>query len=996
MTRRLLPLLSFLLPLLFQSLGQTPEWIWNDNNGRTPANNEVAYFRKTFVLKSAPERATLLAACDDQAVVYLNGKEVLKSPNWNRAVHANVRGELKQGENVLAVRGKNNSGIAALILKLEVTYAGGSTETIVSDKSWLASLKDETGWQTAAFQPQGWSKAISRGQLGVEPWGDVMSPPHATPAESLTLLPGFKVDLLRSSDNEGSWVSMTTDNKGRLIISPQEGRNNILRVTLGDDGAIAKMETIDLPVGGAMGLLYAFDSLYVSGGGPDGLALYRLKDTNGDDAYDSVQLLKKFEGAGGEHGSHALVLGPDNMIYYIHGNFVKVPSDISASSPMRNYAEDTLLPRAEDGNGFGVGIKPPGGFIVRGDPDGRHWELYAAGMRNAYDFDFNPEGEIFTFDSDMEWDWGMPWYRPTRIYHLVSGGDYGFREGTAKYPAYYPDILAPTYDIGIGSPTGVKFGTGAKFPEKYQKALYAMDWSYGRIFAVHLNAKGASYEAGVETFVKGKPLNVTDMVVGRDGALYFTTGGRGTQSGLYRVTYTGPASTEALAKNDSATSREAEARALRRKLESFHGRKDPGAVNFAWPHLRSEDRWIRYAARLAIESQDPETWTDRALEERDINGSLTALTALARCSKEKLQTEIVGAISQMNVEEMTLDQKLAAVRVMSLAFVRMGKPSPDLRDKLIAGLDELFPDRSDLLNREMAKLMIYLEAPSAVSKTLALLKDAPTYEDQIFYLFHLRTLKNGWTHEQRETYLNWFNQKHDNLSHPESLMKWFTEAGTSYRNGASFPKFMANIKQDAVNSLPEDERQSLAAVIAGEKPAPRAKAAEAPRQFVNDWKMEDFAKSLDQVSSRRSYEKGRAAFEAAQCLACHRFGNEGGSVGPDLTSVSSRFARRDLLESIIDPSKVVSEQYQNMNIQLKDGEDVSGRLVDETNEKYVVLVNPLENTRVDVKKRDIEQMRPSTVSPMPAGLINILGKDEVLDLLAYMESGGNAKSANFK
>ena len=90
-------------------------------------------------------------------------------------------------------------------------------------------------------------------------------------------------------------------------------------------------------------------------------------------------------------------------------------------------------------------------------------------------------------------------------------------------------------DVGIGSPTGLKFGTKSKFPAKYQRALYAMDWAYGRLFAVHFTPDGATYSATLETLLKGKPLNLTDLEFGNDGAMYFITGGRGTQSGLYRV-----------------------------------------------------------------------------------------------------------------------------------------------------------------------------------------------------------------------------------------------------------------------------------------------------------------------------------------------------------------------------------------------------------------------------------------------------------------------------
>src|SRR5688572_5035943 len=455
----------------------------------------------------------------------------------------------------------------------------------------------------------------------------------ATPASGITVPSGFKVEMVYAPEpEEGSWVAICKDAKGRLIISPQDGQP-MQRLTIAD-GKIQKAEKIEikgadgknLRLGSAMGLLYAYEALYVSGAGPEGLGLYRVTDTDSNDQFDKIELLKKFEGAAGEHGSHALELGPEGKIYYLHGNFVKVPADISPNSQHKNYADDVLLPRGEDGNGFGRGLKPPGGFVLRGDKDGKNWEMVNGGMRNAYDFAFNSDGEMFTFDSDMEWDWSMPWYRPTRIYHLVSGGDYGFREGTAKWPAYYPDGLPPTLDVGIGSPTGTVFGYGAKFPAKYQRALYAMDWSYGRIFAIHLTPEGSTYSATKEEFVKGKPLNVTDMVIGEDGVMYFLIGGRKTAAALYRVTYTGNENTGPATKDNTG----AEARKLRRSIEALHGRKDAKAVDFVWPHLGSSDRWIRYAARIALESQDTEAWASRALAERNTQAGLTALLALAR------------------------------------------------------------------------------------------------------------------------------------------------------------------------------------------------------------------------------------------------------------------------------------------------------------------------------------------------------------------------------
>lgn len=977
-----------------QAQAQTPEWIWHDNKGASPADNEAVYYRKTFTVDGPVASAEVVTAGDNQSIVYINGKQVLHNTSWDRPSRGRVGREIKQGENLIAALGKNEGGEAATLVKLEITLSNGKKQVVVSDTSWTSSKTESQGWQTAAFQPSGWTKAVSKGKLGVAPWGDVMSTPTATPLAAITAAPGFKVEMLRSSQGEGSWVAMAIDPKGRLIVSPQEGVGNLLRITL-TAGQVEKVETIALPVGGAMGLLCAFDSLYVSGNGPSGLGLYRLKDTNGDDQYDKVEYLKKFEGAGGEHGSHAVVLGPDNMLYYIHGNFAKIPGDISPNSAHKHYAEDQLLPRGEDGNGFGVGIKPPGGFVVRGDPDGKNWELVAAGMRNSYDFAFNPHGEMFTFDSDMEWDWGMPWYRPIRIYHLVSGGDYGFREGTGKYPRYYPDALPPTMDIGIGCPTGVKFGTGAKFPAKYQRALYAMDWSYGRIFAVHLAPQGASYAATSEVFVQGKPLNVTDMEVGKDGALYFMTGGRGTQSGLYRVSYVGTDSTAPVDFGADASTQEAAARTLRHQLEAFHGKKDPAALDFAWKHLRSSDRWIRYAARIAIESQDVATWQERALDEEQVDAGLTALLALARLGDSGLQKRIITALGKFQPDQFTDEQRLAALRVLNLAFIRMGKPDAEFAGDIVEAVNPLYPSKSEDLNRELCQTLIYLEAPGVVEKTLALIESAPSLEEQIHYVFHLRTLKTGWTIEQRQRYFSWFNRNRQTDRHPAFVTKWFTDAGRDYGDGASFPGFMNNMRKDAVARLSDSERGELASYITGKsvaaKPAPVVQ-----RPFVKEWKMEELASALGEVSKGRSFQKGKEAFTAAQCFVCHRMGNEGGAVGPDITAVSSRFTRRDVAESILEPSKVVSEQYQNTTLILKNEDEITGRVVEDTEQRLVLITNPLLGTKTEVKKSDIKKREASKLSPMPEGLANVLTKSELLDLLAYIEAGGKESSPLYK
>ncbi len=230
-------------------------------------------------------------------------------------------------------------------------------------------------------------------------------------------------------------------------------------------------------------------------------AFYRLRDTNGDDQYDRVDHLKEIRG-GGEHGPHGLRLTPDGKsIVLVAGNHTLPPEGFQASRVPKNWGEDQLLPRQWDANGHARGILAPGGWIARTDPDGKTWEILSSGYRNSYDIAYNSEGELFAYDSDMEWDMGMPWYRPTRAVHATSGSEFGWRSGTGKWPTYYVDSLPPLVNIGPGSPVGVTFGYGAKFPSKYQKMLYLCDWTFGTIYGLHLEPSGSTYKAVKEEFL---------------------------------------------------------------------------------------------------------------------------------------------------------------------------------------------------------------------------------------------------------------------------------------------------------------------------------------------------------------------------------------------------------------------------------------------------------------------------------------------------------------
>ena len=135
----------------------------------------------------------------------------------------------------------------------------------------------------------------------------------------------------------------------------------------------------------------------------------------------------------------------------------------------------------------------------------------------------------------------------------------------------------------------------------------------------------------------------------------------------------------------------------------------------------------------------------------------------------------------------------------------------------------------------------------------------------------------------------------------------------------------------------------------------------------------------------RSFENGQRAYAAARCVLCHRFGGQGGATGPDLTNVAGRFSFKDLAESIVDPSKVISDQYRASNIQTTAGKIITGRIVNEADGVYTVVTDAEDATKVtELRESDIEAIVPSKVSLMPKDLLKSLNKEEMLDLFAYL------------
>jgi len=785
-------------------------------------------------------------------------------------------------------------------------------------------------------------------------WKQALGTNTATAAEHINAPPGFKVELVRSaSREEGSWVAMTFDPKGRVVIARED--RGLLRFTLSSNHtSVVRVETIDTNLFECRGLLFAHGALYANAN--NSKALVRLRDTDGDDRFDEIKVLRHTPGGVG-HGRNQLALGPDGMIYSIHGDDVRLPTNgVSPSSPLRHYNEDRLLPCEWDKHLFNADAKMPYGHLIRTDRDGHAWELLAGGLRNPFGIDFNEAGDLFTFDADMEWDVGLSWYHPTRVLHLVRGGDYGWRRGTGVLPVWSPDTLPSAVDVGVSSPTAIKFGTKSNWPEPWRSALFIEDWSYGKIIAVHLQKSGASYTGRMETFLKGRPLNVTGLEFGPDGAMYFSTGGRRTQSGLYRVSRVA-----------------ADVRRLTTSSAKDQSLLTSAATNGkVWARLDSPDHWVRYAARVELESQPLQSWVERALSEKRVTAGLTALLALSRAGERTLQPRIVSRVLDFTGPGLAPEQELIAIRALSVCFIRMGAPDDETARRVRSRWEPLYPSSRDArVNQSLCELLVYLRSPRVVSRTIPLFARAATQEEKFHYLFTLRTVTNGWTLEHRRTYF-----------------EWLARARTEFVGANMLPTALNYIRADAEATLTSDERAALTDALAVlHRPAVTVTTTNAPRQFVKEWTMAEVL-ALDRVSGRRDLARGRRLFTEAGCAQCHRFGNEGGFIGPDLTAVASRFDRRTLIESIIEPSKVIAEVYRTVSVTMKTGAIHDGRIVAEDAKSITLAINPVDpDQRRRILKSEIESQRVSEISPMPGGLLNTLSGDEILDLVAWIETG---------
>ena len=702
----------------------------------------------------------------------------------------------------------------------------------------------------------------------------------------------FRVDRIADGNVTGSLLAFTFNEFG-VLIAAQEGGPLISLSDTNQDGVFDQARVVCDSVQNVQGLMSLSGDLYVTGDGPSGAALYRLSDEDHDGTYEGIRALVQFDDPMGEHGAHGVALGPDGLIYVVAGNHTKIKRDIEEGSPYSNsYEGDLLTPRYEDPGGHAVGVKAPGGVVFRTDTEGSAVQLVAGGIRNAYDLAFNHEGELFTVDSDMEADEGTTWYRPTQVLHVIPGGEYGWRSGWANWPEYFVDSVKPVGGIGPGSPTGCVVYDHFMFPSRFHGSLFVGDWAQGRILSIRLKPNGASYTTDIVSMVEGQPLNVTDLEVGSDGALYFVTGGRGTSGGVFRLSWKGQVPERVLNLGErgtavtkspqlqSAATRQSLAQAKRELGEDWDKELNAIALNPKLPaeqrtraldvlqlygpeptetmlsklaggknervrakavellgqysseesrsklaellsdrdaivrrkaceailraghhvtfanlegNLASDDHAEAFAARRLLERQPIDEWESVALESKYLRAQIQASLAMAIAAPSEGRALAWAKLFMKRMEGFVSDRDFVDILRTLEVHLHRSKTSPDSLAFLREHLRDEFPAGDSLINRELIRLLAYLQETSIMDRYLEYLNGEASEPDRLHVAMSLRFMSQGWTSERRMAWLA------------------FMEQAQSFTGGSAMTRYVINATKDVVSQLTPEESQTILA-----------------------------------------------------------------------------------------------------------------------------------------------------------------------------------------
>ncbi len=554
-----------------------------------------------------------------------------------------------------------------------------------------------------------------------------------------------------------SLLALTFAPDGTAFAAVEDGP--VLWLADGDgDGTLESQGTCTDEVRGAHGLVWWHDALYAVGARAGVTGLQRIRLGGDGRTAAGIEPLARFETISAEHGAHGVTPGPDGGLYVCVGNLARLAPLPEPLPPLLARHGRSILPELPDPSGTSTASRDPGGAIWRVDPRTGEAALHSTGYRNHYRAAFDVHGELFTCDSDMELDVGLPWYLPARVLHCVPGGDYGARKAAGALRVDAIDVLPPLVNVGRASPTAVASGSATRWPEPWRSALFVGDWTGARVLAVHVAAEGATFEGRVEVAFAGPDAQaITDLAAGPDGNLWFTSGGRGERGGVWRLVPPA-ASRPPLAPELTPVPRSV---STARRLRGACLRDAPTAAELSEARalLGDPDRWTRHAARTALESAPPAELRDLALAGRDPRSTAEALLLLARAGKNAATSdEIVDAALSALARSRESAERNPLWRVIQVALLELGEPAAGLRAALAQRVLAGFAHADTGEQAWIAELLAHLCPPSAVAALTEALARAPSSEHGLHLVRCLGACAGGWTADDGVRALAWLEK----------------------------------------------------------------------------------------------------------------------------------------------------------------------------------------------------------------------------------------------
>jgi putative heme-binding domain-containing protein len=792
------------------------------------------------------------------------------------------------------------------------------------------------------------------------------------PELGLRVQRGFRASVFSDEKLANDIWSMTLSPRGEVVVS---GAGYIATLLDEDGDGRAERAVEFAKVKGAMGLCFGEGGrqLLVMNDG----WLWEYRDENLDRVADAAPR-KILPFASGEHGGHAIRKGPDGWWWVIGGNDAGI--DVRHDPKKRALA----------------------GALLRISPDLKTSEVVADGFRNPYDFDFNERGDFFTYDSDCERDYFLPWYSGTRVYHVAPGRSHGWRlsgyQRSFRIPDYMPAAVPALADLGRGSPTGVLVAKAERFPAKYRGGLFVCDWTFGRVHFLPLVHRPAEEPGdaeavllrdmatvlGVQTYEGGfvralhdayyvtesevfiEPMGShgfapTDIEQGSDGALFVCIGGRKTRGAVYRFVATPQddippfvlaaprVAKPTLAVLEAVQERLGGWRLSGASAEAFVA-FEPANAKGLTDEQRTQSLTYAQAALLSLDSavQQEAARTLAMLEDDSEISARRILDAVSAKSGPTSDFHFLACYARLKAApEVTAELAAAILRLDTKLAGGDSRPKQNWAIRLNEVL-------SKLIAKHPALADALVESPDFPTPArLAMVDVFPAAEREIAAGKFLAAVRANdawpWTAELVKLV------GHSAEARPLLLARW--------KNAAL---------QKALRPILEKGATDSELAMLNAKPA---------AVFVGD--VQPFIDSLKSVA----WEKGDAAngarvFAARACATCH---SGTSPIGPELSGPVARLSATDLMTEIQFPSRNIAEAFRATTYTLKDGSQVAGFTAFLSADG--VLVQTVAGTQ-RLAESDIVRREESKVSLMPAGLLSGITAAEFADLLAYLKGLG--------